>query len=138
MSAWDIGPFDNKVAADFCDALDGSTPAVRMELVRTALMIATDKGVVLELDEGCEAVASAALVAEQLPGGERENSDHRPKAPLPDYTGLRRLAARALDRVVADDSELRDQWAEKDGAAWLDAVAKRRAVLGDLPEDGHG
>lgn len=129
MGAWDIGPFDNDVAADFGGALDAAEPAVRVELVRTALMIAAENGAYLDSDEGCEAVAAAALVAEQLPGGAPENRHYWPKEPMPALTGLRRLAARAVDRVAANDSELSDLWTEGDGTPWLADMIRLRTIL---------
>ena len=38
MGAWDIGPFDNDMAADFAGALDRAPAARRVELVRAALL----------------------------------------------------------------------------------------------------
>ena len=36
MGAWDIGPFDNDMAADFGGALDHAEPGERVEKVRAA------------------------------------------------------------------------------------------------------
>jgi hypothetical protein len=53
-----------------------------------------------------------------------------PDEPLPDLTGLRTIAAEALERVVAESSELLELW--EGDQAWLSVVHRLRAAL--LPE----
>ncbi|WP_062205101.1 DUF4259 domain-containing protein [Streptomyces sp. NBRC 109706] len=129
MGAWGVGPFDNDMAADFGGALDDAEPAERAERVRAALAEAADHQDYLDSYEASRAVAAAALIVEQLPGGTPDNRHYRPKEPLPDLTALRGLAVRALDRVVADDSELRELWAESGGDDWAVDIARLRALL---------
>ncbi|WP_406042556.1 DUF4259 domain-containing protein [Micromonospora sp. NBC_00898] len=117
MGTWAAGPFDNDTAADWCGELDDAAPERRPALVERALRAALDEPGPLDSDLAVEAVAAAAVVAAHLPGVPRVDSAYAPdfltaggRADLPDR--LRPLAVQALDRVVADDSELAELWAE--------------------------
>src|SRR5262245_13461015 len=68
MGTWDTGPFDNDTAADFANALDDAEPEAREALIRGVLVRTIDAtGYLAEADE---AVAAAALIAAQCPGGD--------------------------------------------------------------------
>ncbi|WP_097229390.1 DUF4259 domain-containing protein [Streptomyces zhaozhouensis] len=132
MGTWDVGPFDNDTAADFRGAWDDAPAGERAEKVRTALVTTVESGDYLDADEACEAVAAAALIAELLPEGAVLPGEERPYPPresLPDLIGLRALAVRALDRVVAEGSELRELWDESGGEEWLAGIAALRTAL---------
>ncbi|MEV7680931.1 DUF4259 domain-containing protein [Streptomyces sp. NPDC088341] len=132
MGTWDTGHFDNDTAADFAADLDDATEARRTELVREALLRATAAEDYLDSDEAVVAVAAAALVAEQCPGGPPVETVYGPDEPLPRFPEeLRALALRALDRVTADKSELRDLWADADGedGEWHRGIARLRSTL---------
>ncbi|MFB7949913.1 DUF4259 domain-containing protein, partial [Kitasatospora phosalacinea] len=90
----------------------------------------------LESPEGAEAVAAAALIAAQCPGGEPISTSYGPDQALPIFAiDLRSLAVEALDRVVAENSELADLWYETaDGPKWRQTVSRIRAVLAPEPE----
>ncbi|MFD9573191.1 DUF4259 domain-containing protein [Streptomyces sp. NPDC059982] len=118
MGTWDIGPFDNDTAADFGGDLDEAAASEREGVVRGTLTHAIDTVGYLEAPESERAVAAAALVASQCPGGEAADPIYGPEDPLPDLTGLRDLALQALDRVMTEPSELMDLWAESDGGRW--------------------
>ncbi|MFJ4921174.1 DUF4259 domain-containing protein [Streptomyces sp. NPDC088725] len=98
----------NDTAADFCDALDEEAAGEREGIVRAALTRAIDTTGYLGALESEEAIAAAALVAAQCPGGEPADAVYGPEEPLPDLVGLRVLAIQALDRVMAEPSELMD------------------------------
>ncbi|MFE4172395.1 DUF4259 domain-containing protein [Streptomyces sp. NPDC056909] len=132
MGTWDTGHFDNDTAADFAADLDDATEAGRTELVREALLRATAAEDCLDSDEAVVAVAAAALVAEQCPGGPPVETVYGPDEPLPRFPEeLRVLALRALDRVTADKSELRDLWIDADGedGEWHRGIARLRSTL---------
>ncbi|MEV0036376.1 DUF4259 domain-containing protein [Streptomyces sp. NPDC050804] len=132
MGTWDTGHFDNDTAADFAADLDDATEARRTELVREALLRATAAEDHLDSDEAVVAVAAAALVAEQCPGGPPVETVYGPDEPLPRFPEeLRALALRALDRVTADKSELRDLWIDADGedGEWHRGIARLRSTL---------
>ncbi|MEV0190157.1 DUF4259 domain-containing protein [Kitasatospora purpeofusca] len=142
MGTWDIGHFDNDTAADFCAGLDEAAAGDREGVVRRVLTLAADTGAeqYLDFDEAAEAVAAAALVASQCPDGAPVTSAYGPDQPLPVLPAdLRPLAVAALDRAVAEESELAELWDEtEDGPAWRRAVQELRDVLalagGPAPE----
>jgi hypothetical protein len=130
MGTWDIGPFDNDNAADFAGALDRADEAQRFVLVRDALAAVVDgREEYLDGDEAVGAVASAALIAGQLPGG-RPVVAYGPREPLPDLTGLREAAVAALGRVLAAKSEVAELWDEAGhGELWRQGIGRLLQVL---------
>ncbi|MFD7408401.1 DUF4259 domain-containing protein [Streptomyces sp. NPDC059866] len=132
MGTWDVGPFDNDTAADFCGDLDEAAAGEREGIVRGALTRVIDTADYLEAPESDVVVVVAALVAAQCPGGEPADPVYGPKEPLPDLTGLRDLALRALDRVLTEPSELMELWAESDGGPWRANIRQLQNVL--LPQ----
>ena len=127
MGAWDTGHFDNDTAADFSGHLDDAPETERAALVRKTLDIAATAGF-LDDDEAAEAVAAAALVGSQCPGGEPVTTAYGPKKPLPALSAeLRPLAVKALDAVLGENSELRELW--EDNEVWTAGIARLREVL---------
>ncbi|MFC9700707.1 DUF4259 domain-containing protein [Streptomyces sp. NPDC056943] len=132
MGTWDIGPFDNDTAADFSYRVDEAPAEKRAEVLRAAFHEVTAIGDddFLDSDVSVEAIASAALVAAQCPGGDPVTTSYGPKQPLPELPAeLRPLAVAALDRVLGPDSELLELWEESDGEEWKAGIRKLRAVL---------
>ncbi|MDQ1656974.1 MAG: hypothetical protein QOD41_2057 [Cryptosporangiaceae bacterium] len=128
MGAWGDGPFDNDDAADWAAELDAAAPAERLDVIRAALAAAASADY-LDADDGQRAVAAAAVVAAQRPGGPPLDTSYAPRIladgivlDVPDE--LRDLAAAALDRAAGEDSELAELW--DDGP---DAFATRLASL---------
>ncbi|WP_034092415.1 DUF4259 domain-containing protein [Streptacidiphilus albus] len=131
MGTWDIGPFDNDTAADFSYTL-GKTAGDECEgFVRSALMRATDTKAYLDGSEGAEAVAAAALIAAQCSGGEPVSPGYGAKDPVSAFPAdLRMLAVEALNRVLAEHSELAELWAEaSDGLRWRQSIDRLREIL---------
>ncbi|PPS67053.1 MULTISPECIES: DUF4259 domain-containing protein [Streptomyces] len=85
----------------------------------------------LESPKGAEAVAAAALIAAQCPGGEPTSTSYGPDKALPNFAeSLRPLAVGALDRVLGEASELAELWHETSpGSAWRHSISRIRAVL---------
>jgi hypothetical protein len=114
MGTWDVGPFDNDTAADWCGDLHDATPTLRPAMVRGAFTAVVDKGDdYLDSDLAVEAIAAAAIVASQLPGGAAITSSYAPDFLLEGDSieasdDVPALAVRALDRIVGDDSEWRE------------------------------
>ncbi|PZT76627.1 MULTISPECIES: DUF4259 domain-containing protein [unclassified Streptomyces] len=133
MGAWDVGPFDNDTAADWCGGLDDATPEERAEKVRAALAETADTTDYLDSDVADEAIAAAALVAAQCPGGAPVDSAYGPDEPLPDLTALRGLALQALDRVLTEPSEPLELWEETDEGPWHTEINRLREVLMPRP-----
>ncbi|MGS2617117.1 DUF4259 domain-containing protein [Micromonospora sp. LZ34] len=136
MGSWDSGPFDNDTAADWCGDLDDADTAQRPALVREALTRAAGEDGYLDADIACEAIAAAAIVAAQLPGGQPITSPYAPdflrdggRLDVPDNLAV--LAVRALDRIMATDSEWHDLWQDAAGNVnpAFDAVRSLRGVL---------
>ncbi|MEU5943878.1 DUF4259 domain-containing protein [Micromonospora sp. NPDC047548] len=137
MGTWDSGPFDNDTAADWCGDLDDADVAKRPVLVREALNRAASEDGYLDADITCEAIAATAIMAAQQPGGQPITSPYAPdfllnggRLDLPD--DLAALAVRALDRIMAADSEWRDLWQDADAGdvnPAFDTVRSLRRVL---------
>ncbi|PYC75810.1 hypothetical protein C7C46_23305 [Streptomyces tateyamensis] len=136
MGTWDFGPFDNDPAADFAGELDEAVAEERARLVVAVLERVSASGGYLSGKEGDVAVAAAALVAAQCPGGEPVDPSHGPKRPIPGlddrWVGL---ALRALERVLGPKSELVEFWDDSgEGLRWRERTARLRRVLeGDDP-----
>ncbi|MEV6161307.1 DUF4259 domain-containing protein [Streptomyces sp. NPDC052052] len=130
MGTWDIGHFDNDTAADFSGALDDVPEAEREALIRDALNRAVATTGYLDSDDGAVAVAAAALVGSQCPGGEAVTTAYGPDEPLPALPAdLRPLAVKALDAVLGAESELRELWDDAGGEDWAQGVGRLREVL---------
>lgn len=122
MGTWSSGPFDNDTAADWCGDLNDADVTKRPALVSEALERVVEEDGYLDEAVACAAIAAAAIVAAQQPGGQPITSPYAPdflrnggRLDLPDDLAV--LAVRALDRVLAADSEWRDLWQEAAGHA---------------------
>ncbi|MEV4412589.1 DUF4259 domain-containing protein [Catellatospora sp. NPDC049609] len=143
MGTWDSGPFDNDTAADWCGELDDASPDDRPTLIRVTLTRAADEDDYLDSSDACEAIAAAAIVAAQLPGGQPITSTYAPdflldggSLHLPE--DLAALAVDAIDRIMAGDSEWLDLWQDAAGThadAAFDNIRSIRAVLAQ-PRNG--
>ncbi|WP_405728679.1 DUF4259 domain-containing protein [Streptomyces sp. NBC_01537] len=133
MGTWDVGPFDNDTAADFCGDLDEAETGERESIIHDTLTRVIGMAGYLETPESEEAVAAAALVAAQCAGGDSVDTVYGPEEPLPDVTGLRDLALQALDRVMTEPSELMDLWAESDGGPWHATINRLQNSLRPQP-----
>ena len=129
MGTWGTGPFDNDKAADFSYTLDEAAVGEREQVLRGVLVRTIEA--VGYLDEADEAVAAAALIAAQCPGGRPITTAYGPKRPVPAIgDDARALAAAALDRVTADESELVESWGDPaDARQWLSMIKSLRDVL---------
>ncbi|TXS35324.1 DUF4259 domain-containing protein [Streptomyces sp. t39] len=141
MGTWDIGHFDNDTAADFSGSLDDAAEADRPGILRETLLRVAGTQEYLDGDEAAEAVAAAALVAAQCPGGEPVTTPYGPDEPIPALPeDLRALAVSALDRTLRKPSELPELWDESgSGPAWRAGVGRLREVLaadGEEPAPG--
>ena len=137
MGTWDSGPFDNDTAADFSIDLEEADHAHRVDMLRQALLDTAEEEDYLDSDEAFVAIAAAAIVASQVPGGERITVAYAPDfvlngAEIDLPPELVPLAVSALDRILADRSEWRDLWQEayeSDRDAAFETVRHLRTVL---------
>ncbi len=139
MGAWATGPFDNDDAAAWAGELDDAEPVDRPYMIRAALVEAADEKDYLAVSVAEIAVAAAAVLAASQPGGPEFESSFAPDfLQLGGVDGvdgapddLVPLALRALDRVVADDSEWYDVREERgDLDAAITALVPVREALG--------
>ncbi|MFE6666692.1 DUF4259 domain-containing protein [Streptomyces sp. NPDC057697] len=129
MGTWDTGHFDNDSAADFSGRIDDAPEAGKAAVLRDALTAAIEADY-LDSDEGAPAVAAAALIAAQCPGGEPVTTAYGPDEPLPTLPAeLRPLAVKALDAVLGENSELRELWDDAGDKEWAPGMARLREVL---------
>lgn len=139
MGTWDDGPFDNDTAADWCDDLQDADPSARPAIVRAVLTTAAINAGHLAYQHAVEAIAAAAIVASQMPGGESILSPYAPDFLLAGEAldlddDLPQLAVEALDQVLGGDgSEWRLDWGEA-GVSEFPQINKLRAVLSGPPE----
>ncbi|WP_405685580.1 DUF4259 domain-containing protein [Streptomyces sp. NBC_00057] len=130
MGTWDTGHFDNDTAADFSGDLDDAPETERAAVIRNALNVVIATTDYLDSDEGAVAVAAAALVGSQCPGGEAVTTAYGPDKPLPVLPAeLRPLAVKALDRVLGESSELRELWDDAGDEEWAAGIIRLREVL---------
>ncbi|MBR7828295.1 DUF4259 domain-containing protein [Actinospica sp. MGRD01-02] len=114
MGAWDIGPFDNDTAADFANDLDDAAEHERIPLLRRALDAVIACDAYLDSDFGVEALAASAIAARELPGGQEFASDAY------------------VERILGEDSEIRQLWLEGDETGdgpWLASTRRLRDIL---------
>jgi hypothetical protein len=133
MGTWDTGPFDNDTAADFANALDDARPEEREALIRGVLTRTVDA--IGWLTEGEEAVAAAALIAAQCPGGASIDTPYGPEKPMPAFSNdLRTLADEALARVISDEAGPASNWVDPaDWKQWRANLNRLRIVLAPPP-----
>nr|WTA70103.1 DUF4259 domain-containing protein [Micromonospora sp. NBC_00855] len=131
MGTWDSGPFDNDTAADWCGDLDDADVSKRPNLVREALTRAAGEAGYLDADVACEAIAAVAIVAAQQPSGQPIASPYAPeflhdggRVDVPD--DVTALAVRAIDRILAADSEWRELWEDAGAEGASEAVGAVR------------
>ncbi|MFI1383359.1 transposase [Embleya sp. NPDC020886] len=106
-------------------------PVTRGYETRDTLITTIDTRDHLDGNEGCEAVAAAALIAAQCSDGEPVSPFFGPKEPVPAFAmELRSLAVDALDRVLAPESELAELWDDTpDGPRWRLSIDQLRWIL---------
>ncbi|MYS81394.1 DUF4259 domain-containing protein [Embleya scabrispora] len=143
MGSWGVGPFDNDMATDFVRDLDNSPGSERIVMIERALEASADPSEgFLDHDEAAVAVAAAAIIAASLPGGTPFQVAFEPGSltgegleSIP--TTVPQLAARALERVIAEDSELDTLWAEtNEHEAWRTSVRMLRDSLTEAANEG--
>ena len=135
MGFWDASTFGNDDAADFALALDEASREARIEMVGAVLERVATSSLTEDLSavDAPRAVAAAALVAAQCPGGKPIPSPDGPTMPMPDFPAdFQRLALQALDRLVTEPSWLASSWYDG-GSAWRRTVSDLRQVL-DPPQ----
>lgn len=138
MGAWSHEAFGNDDALDWVHGLEEVDD---LSLIEEALSAVTEAGDdYLEAPQACEALAALELIA-RLRGHAGEEScpevaeDWIAATRLAPPEALLKQALAVLDRIVADDSELKELWEESDSADdWLASVAELRRRLQAPPQ----
>jgi hypothetical protein len=137
MGAWGTGFFEDDGAFDFMEEIESSDRP--KETIAAAFRVAID-GDYLDSDEA-SAVTVAAAYVDRFVNGTKFSApdDDDPlevdsfpdRHPDQDLSDLRGMAVRALQKVLGDDSELKELWAETDElAAWQGGVEELIERLG--------
>lgn len=138
MSRWGCGPFDNDTAADFVGDLDDAPESERIGMIYEALAAVGSRDSYVDADRAEVALAAAALVARNLPGGEEFQSRYYGPAnripPIPE--SLIPLAAEVVDCLRNGENDVKvDLSVSGKADKWFTATRRLRAVLaGDLPD----
>ncbi|RLQ01046.1 DUF4259 domain-containing protein [Micromonospora sp. BL1] len=141
MAVWQLGPFDNDDAVEWCGALEASAPDQRTEHLRQALAAAVASGSNLTAGEAARAVAAAATALQSLTGAPASNSAYAPwflvgRGDIQVSSSLLDLATRALDVVLTDGSAWRHRWAgdvEEEEALSVVEDLRRRLASATMP-----
>ena len=132
MGTWGLGSFDNDSAADFVREVlqDGDFA------LREAFEVILDPDMdYVEVEEGVRAIAAAEILAAVLSGDTSKITDAGLRTWVQDsdkssLANLRELAAEALGRILAPDSELPELWEESEEySTWLSDVQRLRLSL---------
>ena len=134
MGTWSHESFGNDTANDWAYELEDATD---FSVIETALQVALDEGdEYLDADLAMEAIAAVEVIAKRLGKGTQsdvytekvdqwlETISEQPS------DGLLSLAKRVLERIVADDSELKELWLESDEyELWLGNIQQLKDAL---------
>ena len=134
MGTWSHESFGNDTANDWAYELEDGTD---FSVIEAALQVALDEGdEYLDADLAMEAIAAVEVIAKRLGKGTQsdvytekvdqwlETISEQPN------DGLLSLAKRVLERIVADDSELKELWLESDEyELWLGSIQQLKDAL---------
>jgi hypothetical protein len=133
MGAWGHLAFDNDTANDWAYGLDEVDD---LSLVEAAFDEVEGVGAeYLDQDVACNALSACEVLARLL-GHPGYTNAHTEKVDqwvaahnLKPSPALLKRASAAIDRILANNSELRDLWEEDDGDAWRKSVEDLRARM---------
>lgn len=139
MGAWSHDAFGNDDALDWLHGLEAVDDLSLIEAALDAVVDEADG--YLEAPAACEALAAVEVVAwlrghPASDGGPEVAEDWVARVRLAPPEALLRRALAALDRIGADNSELKELWDDSDSAAdWQASLAdqRRRLLAPPLP-----
>ncbi len=132
MGAWSHEPFGNDDANDWAYGLD---EARDLGLIESALDKVLDSEGYLEAPVASEAVGAVEVIAKLLGRGTQsdaytEQIDEWVKTVgLKPSSALLEKASRTLDRIMSDDSELRELWQEEGTGDWESSIANLKKAI---------
>lgn len=130
MGAWGYGHFEDDSALDFmADVEESSSPK---KIINSAFDTALSTDYV-DPDEGNAVIVAATYIDRQLNGTKFSKEDQiepldvdtfPDRHPDMDFSDLRKKAVLALNRILADDSELKELWEEneEDYPSWKQGI----------------
>lgn len=140
MGAWGELAFDNDTAGDWAFQLDEVDD---LSLVEAAFDEVEEAGEeYLDQDAACNALAACEVIA-RLQGNPGYTNSYTETVDnwvaahkLKPSAALLKRASAAIDRILGEDSELRDLWEEDEGEAekWRAAVEDLRRRLGSFTQ----
>lgn len=136
MGAWSHEPFGNDTANDWGYGLEDTQDLSLVDAALSAVVNCEEK--YLDASVAEEAVAAAEVLAQLLGRGtQRDSYTKKVEAwtrtvtirPSPE---LKHKARKALERILSDESELRELWQESDQASeWEDSIRALQTALED-------
>ena len=134
MGTWSHESFGNDTANDWAYELEDATD---FAVIEAALQVALDEGdEYLDADLAMEAIAAIEVIAKRLGKGTQSDVytekvdqwlETISEQPSDDVLSL---AKRVLERIVADDSELKELWLESDEyELWLGNIQQLKDAL---------
>lgn len=134
MGTWSHESFGNDTANDWAYELEDATD---FSVIEAALQVVLDEGdEYLDADLAMEAIAAIEVIAKRLGKGTQSDVytekvdqwlETISEQPSDD---LLSLAKRVLERIVADDSELKELWLESDEyELWLGNIQQLKDAL---------
>ncbi len=132
MGAWGHETFANDAALDWCGDLETAQDLSFVEETLSAVIEDDDN--FLDSDLACEALAACEVIA-RLKGNWGRRDTYSAKVdrwveahPQPVPARLVRRATKAIDRIIDEDSELRELWYEGNaGEDWMLCVTDLRS-----------
>ena len=132
MGAWSHEPFGNDDANDWAYGLEGVGD---LSLIEEALDRALEAEEYLEAPEASEAVAAIEVLAKLLGKGTQtdaytEKVDEWVKSiSAQPSAAILTKANRALERILGENSELRELWEEGDFQEWQRSLASLKQAI---------
>ena len=134
MGTWSHESFGNDTANDWAYELEDATD---FSVIEAALQVALDEGdEYLDADLAMEAIVAVEVIAKRLGKGTQSDVytekvdqwlETISEQPSDDVLSL---AKRVLERIVADDSELKELWLESDEyELWLGNIQQLNDAL---------
>ena len=128
MGTWAVDSFGNDDACDWTYELEKVNDLSPVEDALNAVINAGEEGV--ESSEAAEAIAAIEVIA-RLQGNWGKRSAYSERVDdwvetnkIQPSTSLAQKAYIVIERILAEDSELKELWQEsEDYEAWLDSVA---------------
>ncbi|MBN8742077.1 MAG: hypothetical protein BGP24_17930 [Lysobacterales bacterium 69-70] len=133
MGTWSHEPFGNDDAADWAYELEG---AKDLSPVEAALDAVLENDGYVDASEAACAVAAVEVIAKLLGRGTRSDAYTEKverwveQLRVVPSRALLTKAQHALERIVGEQSELRELWHEGDADEWEASLGALRAIVG--------